>query len=139
MKAYRAIRIILIGENMKNHDLNFLELVESSLSIVGECDIHQVKSMIDEGKDFILVDVREDREWVESHIEGAIHLGKGIIERDISNTIPNKDKLIVLYCQGGFRSALAGENIIKMGYKNVLSMSGGFSDWANNNFSIDKP
>ena len=124
---------------MKNHDLNFLELVESSLSIVGECDIHQVKSMMDGGEDFTLVDVREDREWIESHIEGAIHLGKGIIERDISNTIPNKDKLIVLYCQGGFRSALAGENIIKMGYKNVLSMSGGFSDWANNNFSIDKP
>ena len=124
---------------MKNHDLNFLELVESSLQKIGECDIHQVKTMQEESKDFYLVDVREDREWVEGHIRGSIHLGKGIIERDIGRTIEDKSKLIVLYCQGGFRSALAGESIKRMGYTNVFSMSGGFSDWANNNFSIDKP
>jgi rhodanese-related sulfurtransferase len=124
---------------MKNHDLNFLELVESSLLKIGECDIHEVKTMQEESKDFYLVDVREDREWVEGHIRGSIHLGKGIIERDIGRTIEDKSKLIVLYCQGGFRSALAGESIKKMGYTNVFSMSGGFSDWANNNFSIDKP
>tara|TARA_B100001093_G_scaffold126504_1_gene119069 strand:- start:2529 stop:2906 length:378 start_codon:yes stop_codon:yes gene_type:complete len=124
---------------MKNHDLNFLELVESSLQKIGECDIHEVKTMQEESKDFYLVDVREDREWVEGHIRGSIHLGKGIIERDIGRTIEDKSKLIVLYCQGGFRSALAGESIKKMGYTNVFSMSGGFSDWANNNFSIDKP
>lgn len=124
---------------MKNHDLNFLELVESSLLKIGECDVHEVKTMQEESKDFYLVDVREDREWVEGHIRGSIHLGKGIIERDIGRTIEDKSKLIVLYCQGGFRSALAGESIKKMGYTNVFSMSGGFSDWANNNFSIDKP
>ncbi len=124
---------------MKNHDLNFLELVESSLQKIGECDVHEVKTMQEESKDFYLVDVREDREWVEGHIRGSIHLGKGIIERDIGRTIEDKSKLIVLYCQGGFRSALAGESIKKMGYTNVFSMSGGFSDWANNNFSIDKP
>lgn len=124
---------------MKNHDLNFLELVKSSLLKIGECDIHEVKTMQEESKDFYLVDVREDREWVEGHIRGSIHLGKGIIERDIGRTIEDKSKLIVLYCQGGFRSALAGESIKKMGYTNVFSMSGGFSDWANNNFSIDKP
>lgn len=124
---------------MKNHDLNFLELVESSLQKIGECDVHQVKAMQDESKDFYLVDVREDREWIDGHISGSIHLGKGIIERDIGKVIDDKSKLIVLYCQGGFRSALAGENIQKMGYTNVLSMSGGFGDWINNNFSIDKP
>ena len=96
-------------------------------------------SKIQKDEDFFLIDVREDREWVQGHILGAHHLGKGIIERDIGNLIHNKESLIVLYCQGGYRSALAGENIQKMGYKNVLSMSGGFSDWMLNNFPIDKP
>lgn len=124
---------------MKNHNLSFLELVQSSLKDIEECDVHQVKAMLDKEEDFSLVDVREDREWIQGHIVGASHLGKGVIERDIGNVIVNKDELIVLYCQGGFRSALAGENLKKMGYKNVLSMSGGFSDWLNNNFPIDKP
>ena len=124
---------------MKNHNLSFLELVQSSLKDIEECDIHQVKAMLDKEEDFSLVDVREDREWIQGHIVGASHLGKGVIERDIGNVIVNKDELIVLYCQGGFRSVLAGENLKKMGYKNVLSMSGGFSDWLNNNFPIDKP
>ena len=78
---------------MKNHDLNFLELVESSLLKIGECDIHEVKTMQEESKDFYLIDVREDREWVEGHIRGSIHLGKGIIERDIGRTIEDKSKL----------------------------------------------
>ena len=124
---------------MKNHNLNFLELVESSLKEVKECDIRQVKEMLERDEDFYLRDVGEDSEWIQGHTLGAEHLGKGVIERDISNLISDKDSLIVLYCQGGFRSALAGENIQKMGYKNVLSMSGGFSDWVNNNFPIDKP
>ena len=124
---------------MKNHNLNFLELVESSLEIVKECDIHKVKFMQENSENFVLIDVREDREWMAGYIKGAIHLGKGIIERDIGNAVENKDKMIVLYCQGGFRSALAGENLIKMGYANVLSMSGGFGEWANNNFPIDQP
>ena len=124
---------------MKDHDLNFLELVQSSLKNVEECDIYQVNAMLEENREFYLIDVREDREWVQGFIEGATHLGKGIIERDISNVVTNKDELVVLYCQGGFRSALAGENIKKMGYKNVQSMSGGFSEWVNNNFAADKP
>ena len=124
---------------MKDHDLNFLELVQSSLKNVEECDIYQVNAMLEENREFNLIDVREDREWVQGFIAGAIHLGKGIIERDISRVVTNKDELIVLYCQGGFRSALAGENIKKMGYKNVLSMSGGFSEWVNNNFAVDQP
>ena len=124
---------------MKDHDLNFLELVQSSLKNLEECDIYQVNAMLEENREFYLIDVREDREWVQGFIAGAIHLGKGIIERDISRVVTNKDELIVLYCQGGFRSALAGENIKKMGYKNVLSMSGGFNEWVNNNFAVDKP
>ena len=124
---------------MKNHNLNFLELVETSLKQVDECDIYQVKAMLDGKEDFHLIDVREDREWIQGYISGAIHLGKGIIERDIANVVTSKEKKVVLYCQGGFRSALAAENIKKMGYENVLSMSGGFGDWVNNNFSIDKP
>ena len=124
---------------MKNHNLNFIELVESALDEVGECDIYKVKDMLEKEENFYLIDVREDREWVQGHISGAEHLGKGIIERDIGNLLTNKEDLIILYCQGGFRSALAGENIKKMGYNNVLSMSGGFSDWVNNNFPVDKP
>ena len=116
---------------MKDHDLNFLELVQASLKNVEECDIYQVNAMLEENREFYLIDVREDREWVQGFIAGATHLGKGIIERDISSVVTDKDELIVLYCQGGFRSALAGENIKKMGYKNVLSMSGGFSEWIN--------
>ena len=124
---------------MKDHDLNFLELVQASLKNLEECDIYQVNAMLEENREFYLIDVREDREWVQGFIAGATHLGKGIIERDISRVVTNKDELIVLYCQGGFRSALAGENIKKMGYKNVLSMSGGFSEWVSNNFAVDKP
>ena len=124
---------------MKNHNLNFLELVESSLKNVGECDIHEVKSKLENKEEFFLFDVREDREWIQGHIKDAEHLGKGIIERDIGSMVVDKTKLIVLYCQGGFRSALAGENLKKMGYENVLSMKGGYSDWLNHNFPIDKP
>ena len=124
---------------MKNHNQGFLGLVQKALETIPECDVHEVRNKIEQSQDFILVDVREDREWVDGHISGSIHLGKGIIERDIGKVIDDKSKLIVLYCQGGFRSALAGENIQKMGYTNILSMSGGFGDWINNNFSIDKP
>ncbi len=124
---------------MKKHNLNFLELVESSLKNISECDIHEVRSKLENKEEFFLIDVREDREWIQGHIKGAEHLGKGVIERDIGNVIVDKTKLIVLYCQGGFRSALAGENLKKMGYENVLSMKGGYSDWLNHNFPIDKP
>ena len=118
---------------MKDHDISFLELVQKSLKRVPEYDVHQVKNKLDNVEEFYLVDVREDNEWNEGNIPNSIHIGKGVIERDISALIPNKDAEIVLYCQGGFRSALAGESIQKMGYKNVYSMSGGYSDWINNN------
>ena len=85
---------------MKNHNLNFIELVESALNEVGECDIYQVKDMLEKEENFYLIDVREDREWVQGYISGAEHLGKGIIERDIGNLVTNKEDLIILYCQG---------------------------------------
>ncbi len=118
---------------MKDHDIGFLELVQKSLKRVTEYDVHQVKNKLDNAEEFYLVDVREDSEWIEGNIPNSIHIGKGVIERDIAKIIPNKSAEIVLYCQGGYRSALAGESIQKMGYKNVFSMSGGYSDWVNNN------
>ena len=124
---------------MKDHDLNFLELVQSSLKNVEECDIYEVNEMLEKNREFYLIDVREDREWVQGFITGATHLGKGIIERDISSVVTDKDELIVLYCQGGFRSVLAAKNLKIMGYKNVKSMSGGLSEWVNNDFAVDKP
>ena len=119
---------------MKDHDISFLELVQKSLESIPEYDIHQVKNKLDNKEKFYLVDVREDSEWIEGNIPNSIHIGKGVIERDITQIIPDKGAEIVLYCQGGFRSALAGESIQKMGYTNVFSMSGGYSDWVNNNW-----
>ena len=118
---------------MKDHDISFLELVQKSLESVPEYDIHQVKNKIENKDNFYLVDVREDSEWIEGNIPNSTHIGKGVIERDIAQLIPDKEAEIVLYCQGGFRSALAGESIQKMGYTNVFSMRGGYSDWINNN------
>ena len=123
---------------MKNHNQGFLGLVQKALETIPEYDVHEVKNKIEQSQDFILVDVREDREWVQGNIPSSIHIGKGVIERDVANLIPNQETEIVLYCQGGYRSALAGENHKAMGYKNVLSMSGGFSDWVNNNFPVNQ-
>jgi rhodanese-related sulfurtransferase len=88
-----------------------------------------VKKKIDSGEKFLLVDVREESEFAKDHLPGAIHLGKGIIERDIEARVPDLDAEIVLYCGGGFRSALAADNLQKMGYTNVISMDGGIRDW----------
>ena len=123
---------------MKNHNQGFLGLVQKALETIPEYDVHEVKNKIGQAQDFILVDVREDREWVQGNIPSSIHIGKGVIERDVANLIPNQETEIVLYCQGGYRSALAGESLKEMGYKNVLSMSGGFSDWVNNKFPVNQ-
>ena len=123
---------------MKNHNQGFLGLVQKALKTIPECDVHEVRNKIEQSQNFILVDVREDREWVQGNIPSSIHIGKGVIERDVANLIPNQETEVVLYCQGGYRSALAGENLKAMGYKNVLSMSGGFSDWVNNNFPVNQ-
>ncbi len=112
-----------------SHTSGFLDMVNKAKAKIKECDIHDVKKKMDAGEKFHLVDTREDMEWQAGRIEGAIHLGKGVIERDIEGKIPNKDDQIILYCGGGFRSALAADALQQMGYKNVISMDGGFRAW----------
>jgi rhodanese-related sulfurtransferase len=119
------------------HSPKFLKLVEDARRRVRELSVDQVKSMLDRNYRFHLVDVREDGEWAKGHLPGALHLGKGVIERDIEERIPDTSAEIVLYCGGGFRSALAADNLQKMGYTNVLSMDGGFRGWKEKNYPLD--
>ena len=123
---------------MKDHAIGFLGLVEQALSKVPEVDVYQLKNRLEKGEQFTLIDVREDNEWNLGRIPTAIHLGKGIIERDIESTVEDRNTELILYCQGGFRSALAAESLNKMGYQNVFSMSGGFGAWVENEFSISQ-
>ncbi len=121
---------------MSNHSPKFLELVDALRKKITECSVHDVKKWQEDGKDFILIDVREDNEWAKSHLPQAIHIGKGIIERDIETKIPDTSKCLVLYCGGGFRSLLAGENLQKMGYTNIISMDGGIRAWIQNEYPV---
>ena len=123
---------------MKDHARGFLGLVEQALSKVPEVNVYQVKNKLDKDEPFVLIDVREDNEWNLGRIPTAIHLGKGIIERDIESVVEDRNAELILYCQGGFRSALAAESLNKMGYQNVFSMSGGFGAWVENEFSISQ-
>lgn len=111
------------------HSEGFLRIVEDAKSRIRECTVDQVRQDRESGADHALVDVREDREFQTAHAVGAIHLGKGIIERDIEETIPDHDRKIVLYCGGGYRSALAADALQKMGYGNVFSLAGGWRAW----------
>ncbi len=112
-----------------NHSPGFLKLVDDARRRVRENGVADVKRKLDAGERFHLVDVREESEFGRGHLPGAIHLSKGIIERDIEKAIPDKSAPIVLYCGGGFRSALAADNLQKMGYSNVISMDGGWRGW----------
>jgi rhodanese-related sulfurtransferase len=111
------------------HAPGFLDIVNDAKSRVRETNVQEIKKRMDAGEKFHLVDVREDSEWAKGHLPHAIHIGKGVIERDIEGKIPDKNAEIVLYCGGGFRSALSADNLQKMGYKNVLSMDGGWRGW----------
>ncbi len=111
------------------HAPGFLKLVSAAKQRIRETDIGAVKTRLDAAEKIHLVDVREESEWERGHLPGAIHLSKGIIERDIERRIPDKSAAIVLYCGGGFRSALAAENLQKMGYADVQSMDGGWRAW----------
>jgi rhodanese-related sulfurtransferase len=111
---------------MKHHSPGFLALVQDAKKRIHEIDIEEYKRLREAGQAGQLVDVREDHEWQAAHAAGAIHLSKGIIERDIETTIPDKNARLVLYCGGGYRSALATENLQKMGYTNILSLDGGW-------------
>jgi rhodanese-related sulfurtransferase len=121
-----------------NHAEGFLALVRDAKKRIKEEDYREIKKKLDGGEVMTVVDTREDSEWARGHIPGAIHLGKGVIERDIENTIPDKETTIVLYCGGGFRSALAADNLQKMGYRNVISMDGGWRGWTEAGFPIIK-
>ncbi len=111
------------------HAPGFLKLVNDAKTRVRESTVQEVKKQLDAGEKMILVDVREDTEWARGHIAGAIHLGKGVIERDIEQRVPDHSAKLVLYCGGGFRSALAADNLQKMGYTTVISMDGGWKGW----------
>jgi rhodanese-related sulfurtransferase len=121
-----------------DHGDGFVKLVRAAKSRIKEENYLETKKRLDAGEKIIMVDTREDSEWARGHIPGAIHLGKGVIERDIEKTIPDKEAVVVLYCGGGFRSALAAENLQKMGYSNVISMDGGWRGWTESGFPIIK-
>jgi rhodanese-related sulfurtransferase len=118
------------------HSARFLRIVEDAKARVREVSIDDVKARLDRGDKFVLVDVREESEYAKDHLPGAIHLGKGIIERDIEERVPELNTPVVLYCGGGYRSALAADNLQKMGYSNVLSMNGGIRGWREKHFPL---
>lgn len=113
----------------RQHSPRFLHLVTDVKKHVRELSVNQVKAKMDAKEKFTLVDVREESEWAKGHLPHAIHLGKGIIERDVEERIPDVNAPIILYCGGGYRSALAADNLQKMGYINVWSMDGGWRGW----------
>ena len=111
------------------HSPQFLKLVEAAKRRVKETDVPDVKRRMEAGEKMILGDVREDNEWAKGHLPGAVHMGKGVIERDIEHKMPDTGAKLILYCGGGFRSALVADNLQKMGYTNVESMDGGWRGW----------
>lgn len=111
------------------HSPKFLKLVDDTKKHVKQTNVQDVKRRMDGGEKFLLVDVREDNEWAKGHILGAVHMGKGVIERDIEQRCPGTDTKLILYCGGGFRSALVADNLQKMGYTEVESMDGGWRGW----------
>ena len=118
------------------HNEKFLALTSNAKTQIEETDVQTVKSMLDNKETFVLIDVREESEWANGHLPGAIHLSKGVIERDIEKHVPDANAKIVLYCGGGLRSALAANNLQKMGYKKVISMDGGFGGWVKAGFAV---
>jgi rhodanese-related sulfurtransferase len=120
------------------HSEGFLKIVNDAKTRVRELDVREVKKRLDAGEKFIVIDTREESEFANGHIPGAIHHSKGVIERDIEKAVPDHNAPIVLYCGGGFRSALAADNLQKMGYKNVISMDGGWRGWNEAGFPVVK-
>ena len=114
---------------MPDHPEGFLRLVKEAKTRIKEEDFRDIKKKLDAGEPMIIVDTREDNEWARGHIPNAVHLGKGVIERDIEQKVPDPSTKLVLYCGGGFRSALVADNLQKMGYTNVESMDGGWRGW----------
>ena len=120
------------------HNPEFLKLVDEAKSRVKETDINGYKKMVANGEKPLLIDTREDNEWAAGHAAGAVHLSKGIIERDIETRVSDKGTKIVLYCGGGFRSALAADALRKMGYTDVISLDGGWRAWQESDMPIER-
>jgi rhodanese-related sulfurtransferase len=120
------------------HSPGFLQLVADARRQIHECTAAQVKERLACGEQFHFIDVREDSEYEVDHAAGARHLGRGVLERDIETLIPDKDADIVLYCGGGFRSALAAESLQKMGYRRVVSMDGGIRAWREAGYPLER-
>jgi rhodanese-related sulfurtransferase len=122
----------------KAHNPGFLALVNAAKSRIREIDMQQYKQMVSSRDPHLLIDVREDSEWAAGHAAGSLHLGKGIIERDIEFKVPDKEATLVLYCGGGFRSALAGDALRQMGYANVISLDGGWRAYQSSGLPVEK-
>ena len=120
------------------HSTGFLAIVNDAKSRVKQIDIDGYRKMQAAGEPHVLVDVREDNEWAAGHAAGAVHLGKGIIERDIEAKVPDKHTRLVLYCGGGYRSALAADNLQKMGYTDAISLDGGWKAWQQAGLPVEK-
>jgi rhodanese-related sulfurtransferase len=120
------------------HNPGFLKLVNEAKSRVKETDMAGYKKMLADGSKPVLIDVREDSEWVAGHARGAVHLGKGVIERDIETKVPDKGARLVLYCGGGFRSALAADALRQMGYTDAISLDGGWRAYQESGLPIEK-
>ena len=120
------------------HAPEFLKIVQDAKSRIRETDVQTVKKQLDAGEKIVVVDVREESEWARGHIPGAVYIGKGVIERDIEQKVPDKNATLVLYCGGGFRSALAADSLQKMGYKNAISMDGGWRGWTESGYPVAK-
>ena len=124
---------------MRHHDPDFEALCEQVRTEIVEMSVEDVLRLTSESDDIRLIDVREDREWHKDHITGAMHIGRGVLERDIRQHINDKQTEMVLYCGGGFRSALAAQNLQKMGYDRVVSMAGGIKAWRAAGYPITTP
>lgn len=120
------------------HSPGFLKLVNDAKTRVREVSVPEVRRWLEEGKKFELIDVREDHEWQKEHARGARHIGRGILERDVEQTVPDPSAEIVLYCGGGYRSALSADSLQRMGYRNVWSLGGGFRAWAESGGPVER-
>ncbi len=120
------------------HATGFLALVNDAKSRIEEIDLNAYREMLARGTPHVLIDTREESEWAAGHAAGAVHLGKGIIERDIEKQVPDKSTTLVLYCGGGFRSALAADNLKKMGYEHPISLDGGWKAWSTEGMPVEK-
>jgi rhodanese-related sulfurtransferase len=120
------------------HAPGFLALVNDAKSRIEEIDLNDYQKLLEAGTPHVLIDTREESEWAAGHAAGAIHMGRGILERDIESRIPDKSATIVLYCGGGFRSALAADNLKQMGYEHPISLDGGWKAWSAAGMPVEK-